>query len=119
MISAEDLTALRAAQAGLWPDTCTVHRVATEADDIGGVTSEWTATEHVYSCRLSIRGVPDEFIRLAATRGKIPWMVTLPVTANVTRADRLVTDTQTLEILGFASGGAWETAKRAVCVEVD
>ena len=119
MLSASDLTALQAAQEGLLPDTCAVHRATTEADGLGGVTASWAPTGDAYACRLSSRGVPDEYLQLAAVRGKTPWMVTLPTGADVLRTDRLVIGSQTLEVVGFASGGAWETAKRAICVEVD
>ena len=45
----------------------------------------------------------------------------MPITGDavVMREDRLVIGDRVLSIVGFASGGTWETAKRAVCVEVD
>lgn len=117
MISAADLVALRAAQAALFPDTCVVWTATPAVDGIGGRTKGWAAGTS-YACRLSSRGVPREYLQLAALQGSSFWMVTLSTAAVVVRANRLVIGSRTLEIVGFASGGTWETAKRAVCVEV-
>jgi head-tail adaptor len=116
-LSSSDLTALRAEQAALMPDTCTVSRLTATADGLGGTTRTW-ATSSTLACRLASNGAPMEYMQSAALQGRTVWMVTLPYGSDVTRADRLTISGHVLEILGFASGGAWETAKRAVCVEV-
>jgi hypothetical protein len=55
---------------------------------------------------------------MGATLGAQLWMVTLPQTADVQAEDVLTIGSQSMRVLGIASGGAWETATRAVCVEV-
>ncbi len=103
----------------LWlPDTATVRTKTRTVNSSGGYTESW-ANGASYSCRLSSRGIPREYLQQAAVQGVQYWMVTLPHDAVVTRKNRLVIGSRTLEIVGFASGGEWQTALRAVCVEVD
>lgn len=118
MLTSDDLTTLKAAQNAILPDTAAVHRATTEADGLGGVTASWAPTGDAYACRISSRGIPEEYMQMAAVRGRTPWMVTLPTSADVLRTDRLVVGSRTLEVIGFTSVGAWETAKRVVCLEV-
>lgn len=107
---------MRAAQATALPETATIQRATTSRTASGGTTTNW-ATAGTAACRLSSRGVPQEYLEAGAARGVQYWMVTLPYGTDVRRTDRLVIGAQTLEIVGMASGGAWETALRAVCVE--
>lgn len=116
-LSTDDLTAMRAAQEVLLPDTCTVSRAVETADGLGGLTRTWYDVE-TCACRISSHGAPMEYLQAAALQGRTVWMVTLPYGTDVTREDRLTIDGGDLEILGFASGGAWESAVRAVCVGV-
>ncbi len=118
LLDANDLAAIRAAQEEAMPDTCVVQSRTSTADGMGGVTrGDWTDGTS-YSCRLSSRGVPREYLQQAAISGLQYWMVTLPHDASVTRDNRLKVGSRYLQIVGFQSGGEYETAKRAVCVEV-
>lgn len=117
MLSAAELAAMQAAQAEAMPDTCVRSRVTLTADSMGGATAG-TPTTANYACRLSSRGVPDEYLAMARASGKQLWMVTLPSAADVLSTDILTVNGVKMEVLGFASGGVWQTAKRAVCVEM-
>lgn len=118
MLSSDELAAIRAEQVATMPDTCVVQNVTRTADGMGGFTEDWDDSAS-YACRLSSRGLPREYLEMAAISGAHYWMVTLPQSAVVTREHRLKIGSRILSIVGFASGGTWETAKRAVCVEVD
>lgn len=118
MLSSDELAAIRAEQVATMPDTCVVQSVTRTADGMGGFTEDWDDSAS-YACRLSSRGLPREYLEMSAITGAHYWMVTLPHDAVVMREDRLVIGDRVLSIVGFASGGTWETAKRAVCVEVD
>ncbi len=118
MLSATELAAMRATLNASLPDTAQVQTLTRTADGMGGYTESWTLGAS-YSCRLSSRGVPQEYLQQAAVQGAQYWMVTLPYNAAVTRQDRLIVGGKMLSIVGFQSGGAWETAKRVVCVEVN
>jgi head-tail adaptor len=117
MLTDSDLAAMRQAQEAALPETATIKRATNTRTASGGTTQSW-ATAGTSACRLSSRGVPREYLEAGAARGVQYWMVTMPHGTNVTREDQLVIGARTLEVVGFASGGAWQTALRAVCVEV-
>lgn len=117
-LSAADLATMRAAQSAALPDTATVKRRVQTADTVGGTTYTWPSATATLACRLSSRGVPSTFIELYADRNAHLWMVTFANGANVLAGDRLVIGSRTMQVIGFASGGEWQTALRAVCVEV-
>jgi hypothetical protein len=119
MLSSTELAAIRATQQEALPDTCVVQSRAYTPDGQGGLEGgDWQDGTR-YACRLSSRGLPREYLEMSAISGAHYWMVTLPYDAVVTRENRLKIGDRVMSIVGFASGGAWETAKRAVCVEVD
>lgn len=117
LLTAGDMAAMRAAQNAALPDTCTRTRTPLVADDMGGQKAG-TPTVASYACRLSNRGVPAQYEAMGAVLGQQLWMVTLPYNADVIAEDVLTIGAQNMRVLGIASGGAWETATRAVCVEV-
>ena len=117
MIDAASLVAMRAAQASALPDVCTRTRTPLEPDGIGGQKAGTAVTTTLY-CRLSSRGIPDQYRAMDAVQGKQLWMATFTYGADVQARDVLVIDGKTMTVLGLASGGDWETAVRAVCVEV-
>jgi hypothetical protein len=116
MISAAELAAMQSMQAEAMPDTCVRNRTVLTSDSMGGSTAGAPATV-TYDCRLSSRGVPDEYLAMDRASGKQLWMVTLPISADVLTTDYLTVNGVEMEILGFVSGGTWATAKRVVCVE--
>jgi len=117
MLTTDQLAAMRAAQAEALPDTCTRTRTPRVADGQGGFT-DGTPVAVALSCRKSSRGIPDHYMAMQAAQGKQLWMVTFIQGADVQARDMLTIDGDTLSVLGIASGGEWETAVRAVCVEV-
>jgi head-tail adaptor len=117
MLTDSDLAAMRATQARALPETATIRRATTSRTATGGTSESWDDAGSA-SCRLSSRGVPREYLEAGAVSGAHYWMVTMPYDTAVTREDRLIVGGRTLEIVGFASGGEWATALRAVCVEV-
>jgi hypothetical protein len=117
MISAAFLATMRAVQNRALPGTCTRTRTALVSDSMGGQKAG-TASTASYACRLSTRGVPSQYQAMGAVLGQQLWVVTLPYSADVIAEDALTIGSQSMRVLGIASGGAWETATRAVCVEV-
>ena len=111
LLSANDLVAMRAAQASGLPSTCTVVRRSVVADDLGGQTETWTTLASGVACRLAPMSYRE---RIAAQQfvGEETWHLTLPYGQDVTGADRVTYGSVTYEVRAIESGGAWETAKR-------
>ena len=114
MLSDADLAAMRATQEAAMTETCTRRRTPLVSDSQGGYT-KGTATTATLACRVSSRGLPQEYLHLSAATGKEFRMVTLPHGSDVKRTDDLVIGGVVHRVIGFASAGDWETALRAVC----
>jgi head-tail adaptor len=117
VLTAAELAAMRAVQKAALPETATIRRATASRTTTGGTSLEWSDAGTA-ACRLSSRGVPQEYLEAGAARGVQYWMVTLPYGTDVRREDRLVIAARMLEVVGLASGGEWETAMRVVCAEV-
>jgi len=117
LLTAGDVAMMRAVQNAALPDVCTRTRTPLVPDGMGG-ERPGTPTTASYACRLSNRGVPAQYEAMGAAMGQQLWIVTLPYNADVVAEDVLTIGAQSMRVLGIASGGEWETATRAVCVEV-
>jgi len=116
-LTATELSRMRATQDAAMPDSCQVKRRVQTTDGLGGTGFTWPAVTHTYDCRLSTQGIPAEYLRYARETRRQAWSVTIAHGSDVLATDRLIIGVRTLEILGFASGGAWETALRVICAE--
>lgn len=116
LLTEADLAAMRAVQNEALPDACTRTRTPLVTDGMGGQKAGTADTES-YACRLSNRGVPSQYQAMGAALGQQLWIVTLAHNADVVAEDVLTIGAQSMRVLGIASGGQWETATRAVCVE--
>ena len=117
MLTTAEITAMRAAQDSALPETCTRTR-ATLAQTAGGGFAVSSTATIVLDCRVSTRGIPEEYLRQGVATGRAPVMITLPQGSDVVRTDTLTVDGVEYHILGFASRGDWETAMRCVCEAV-
>ena len=118
MLNTAQITALRAQQALALPDTVVIQRRTLASDGAGGPTETWAALATVAG-RLS---ADNRAAREAAAAGRLttstPYRVTLPAETAVASADRLVIGVRTFEVNQVMAGGAWETARVCLCVEI-
>lgn len=117
LLSGQVLKEMRAAQELAMPDTAAIVRYTTSSDSKGGTTPTLVTDAGTTICRVSSGGAPSEYLQDERAAGRQLWMITMPYDANVLATDKLTIGSVTYGIIGFASGGAWMTAKRAVCVE--
>jgi len=121
LLSDRDLAEMRAAQEEAMPTSCTVQRVSEASDSYGGMTPTW-ATLASYSCR----DMPLSSLNLGVQEGLLAGrvasgserVITLPYDATCTAKDRIVIGSRTLEVLGVAAVGDWQTALRVLCKEI-
>jgi len=114
MLTATEIAAMRETQEQALPDTCTRNRYPLTSNHAGGYT-KGAAGSIVLPCRVSSRGLPDEYLRQSAATSRHLMMVTVPHGSDVRHTDELVCDGVTYRVIGFASAGMWETALRCVC----
>ena len=114
MLSDADLATMRTAQEAALTEICTRERTPLVNDGQGGYT-KGTPTAISLACRVSSRGLPQEYLHLSAAIGKEFRMVTVPHGSDVLRTDDLVIGGVTHRVIGYASAGEWATALRLVC----
>lgn len=118
MLTADELTALRATAAETLTETVLVKRAVLTSDGAGGQTATWPATTVTTTGRLAPSRSPVEIAlaeRVAAVQG---WTVTLPQGTDARARDRLYVGARVFEVLGVLAAETFETARRCVCVEI-
>lgn len=105
MLSARDLTAMRAECALVLDQTATIQRNTPVSDGRGGFTESW-GTAGTVACHVlprqgqtTLEGDRPVSVTL--------WEILLPVGTNVTARDRLVIGGETYEISDLDTGGSY------------
>ena len=114
MLSASDLTAMRAAQALALPDTATRTRKTYVSDGMGGQTPSESTTS--YACRLAPTSGREVEVAARVTSA-VTFTVTLPYDADVVASDELTVNGRTFNVVAVLQGGTWATALRVLAVE--
>lgn len=117
MLTSAQLTAMRAQQAAALPDAAEIWRYTSADDGAGGQLQTWAKLADTTG-RVAPTGYsPAERMIADRLTGVITYTVTLPYNTIITSRDRVKIGGRTFEIVGLVNG-SWETARRAVCVEV-
>jgi head-tail adaptor len=117
MLTASDLTAMRATLGASLPGTAIIQRSTQASDGMGGVTDAWAAVGTV-SARVSPSGMGLDDLVGGEAVNVTPWVVTVPHGTSVTDRDRLAVEGQTFEVVGVDSPRSYATAIRVQCREV-
>jgi head-tail adaptor len=117
VITASELTAMRADLTASMPGTVTVSRVTLTSDGMGGQSESW-ATVGTAVARVSPNGAGLDDIVGGEVINQTPWVVTLPAGTSVTERDRLVYEGQTFEVIRTNNPRSWDTCIRCECMEV-
>lgn len=121
MLTAAEITWMRATEALTLPDTCAVHRKSSVSDGRGGQTESYAVVSGMstLACRLSAGGnQADESITAEQMRNRSYWIITFTQGVDVRDTDRIVIGSRTFEVMKALAHGAWEMARRVQCVEV-
>lgn len=117
MLTADELTDIRATQTANLPDTATIRRVTRSSDGGGGFTASWTDVATGIACRSTMTKQPVTLLNAYRETVFADWIVTLPYGTAVLSEDEIVTSRgNTLVVIGPIAG-PWTTAVRVACVE--
>lgn len=114
MLTAAELTAMRAVQIAALPGTAVIERATLASDGMGGFDASWAAVGTV-AARLyprEVRAIAESAAGGAAVISTSRWFVTLPVGSTVTAKDRLVISGRSWEVLSVNNSEMWQTAVR-------
>lgn len=118
MLTNAEIAGMREAQEQALPETCTRSRYPLVSNGAGGYT-KGAAETITLACRVSSRGMPDEYLRQSVATGRHMMMVTVPQGSDVRHTDELLVSGVTYRVIGFDSAGEWETAMRCVCEVIE
>lgn len=113
MLTADELTAMRAAQASILPDTCVIWRKSRSVDAAGGIV-ETRAKVADSACRVT-RNQPREIQQGEKAVILADWIVTLPYATDIRSDDEIETGNRVLRCVGLLNA-SWKTCERALCV---
>ena len=116
LFNTADLAWMRAQQELLLPTACTISRRTDTAVGDGTYTSAW-ATASTTVCRDAATGGRESELAAKLTT-QTTRTITLPHSADVRTADRIVIGTRTLEVIALLSITDMITALRVLAVEV-
>lgn len=116
MLTASEITAMRATANQALPDTCTIQRRTTTSDGGGGSSVTW-ANLTVLACRLAPLGGGEAATVGGRITDESTHVVTLPAGSDVIEADRLLIADQVYDVTLVKSRAAWELSRRVWCKE--
>lgn len=114
MLSAAELTAMRAVQVLALPATATIQRYTLQSDGMGNYDQVWAAVGTV-ACRVypqNVRTMGENAASGAQVISETRWFVTLPYGTTITAKDRLRIGSRTWEIYQVNNTESWQTAVR-------
>jgi head-tail adaptor len=117
VISAAELTAMRADLTSSMPSTVNISRVTLTSDGMGGQSEAW-ATVGTVVARVSPNGAGLDDIAGGEVINQTPWVVTVPVGTQVNERDRIIFSGQTFEVVRTDTPRSWDTCVRCECMEV-
>lgn len=117
MLSAADMTAMKATLDASLPDTATVYRVTRTSDGAGGSTDAWAAVGSAVACRISPVTRGAELTIANRLEAVAPWVLTLPAATDVITKDQLRTSLRTFEVIAVLAARSWEISRRVICEE--
>lgn len=117
MLSAAELSAMRATQGSALPGTAVISRNSPTSDGMGGWTDAWAAVGTVDGRLAPASESGAE--RLVAERitEEDAWVITVPYDTDVTAKDRVQIESRTFEVVSPLPR-SWTTALRVVATEV-
>jgi hypothetical protein len=117
MLTADELDAMRAAQASALPETTTITRPAFDTDGYGGATRTWDTVAEDVPCRFAA-STGTETADQGRVTSRRTWTVTVPDGTDLQVGDQVTgPGGLTLDVVAVATRGAWTTAIQATAEE--
>lgn len=112
MLTASELSGMRAALETLLPGTAVILSGTSTSDDMGGFTTAWGSAA-AYACRLDPAG-GNELLTGDSIRPYTRYMLTLPHGAAITTDQRVQIGSYTYNVISVTYGDSWKLDTRAV-----
>lgn len=117
MLTAGELAAMQAVQAGTLVEPCRIVRRTLASDGAGGQTATENASPSVCRVAPSMTHLPSDRLIAGSAQDQVLWRITLPAGTVVQSADRINVGARSFEVKGLYGPGTLGTALVCVCVE--
>ena len=119
VISAKELTDMRAIADDYFPDTCTIQVKTESTGAMGGVSHSWANTYTSVACRLDPQGFGGEDVANAALEGRSMFVLNIPYDQAISIEDRVVHDSKTYDVTSVWDTHSYSTIRRAMLARDD
>jgi hypothetical protein len=117
LLSAAELSRMRAAVLASFPDTCTIRQKTITMVD-GRGSASWSDRDTAVPCRLSEVGRSGLMAALAErSEGVAPWVVSIPYDQAIEAGDRVIIGDSAFEVVSMADVQSDRTCKRVYVKE--
>jgi len=112
VLTAAQVTAMRATTASVLPDVATLERLTTVSDGGGGSTETWAQVGVPVACRIAPLAGGEGGQAGGRVADETTHVVTVAAGTEVTERDRLLIAGTRYEVTVVRERGAWELARR-------
>lgn len=123
VLSAQDISDLRAAVSELFPDRAAIHRRTEGTSEYGGEDSSYNEVQDDVPVLFGVRSQRDLTQLLSGVEAtNVDQLFTFPGGTDIRSDDRIVTSTpevQTYEVVSVGGGGSWEVTLPVAARRVD
>lgn len=120
-LSSDELTAMRAIEANVMPDTCVISAPGTVSDGAGGATVTYTpVTGGTVACRFDPYTRKSGIEIIAGAEGYVfDFIGTFPYNAPLAGDSRISHNGHTYEITSFLKDKSWQLCIKAYVSEIE
>jgi hypothetical protein len=120
MLTATELTDMRATADAALPDTCTIQTKAIVSDGQGGSTESYSTSASDVACRVKAavltRGLAEIMAQSGVKLHQV-YEVTFTNSRTLNKTDRIMWSGKTLEVV-TTFDNSWQVHKKVACTEV-
>ena len=118
VLTAQELTDMRAVADDFLPDTCTIQTPTAGVDSTGSPTETFASTYTSVACRVDPAGAGDEMVRNLALEGQSAWWLNIPYDQAIDETYQVIHGGVTYQIKSIWAGQSYATIRRALMVRV-
>jgi head-tail adaptor len=120
LLTANELTLMRAQASAMLPGTCTIQTRSTASDGMGGVTESWSNTYTSIACKLDIAPRQATFPQQGDQfQAHSSWVLTVAFDQAIAAGNRAIIGGDTFEVLNVGDDADYRTLRRAELKRID
>ncbi len=120
VITAQELTDMRAVADDFFPDTCTIQTRTESVDALGGIVMTWVNAFEAVACRIDpVEAGRQEAVTNLALEGKTAWRLNIPYDQAISSENRIRHNGRQYEVETVEDTHSYSTIRRALLIRVE